>query len=69
MKKDPERKRAQKKNITSTRLDDEAVAQLTRILSDNPLYTRAHVLRGAIEALYRLPKDQREAIIRAAAEH
>jgi len=67
MLKDPESRRARKTNISSMRLDEQAVAEINAILNENPLYSRSVVLRGAVLALTRLTRDQREKLILEAA--
>ena len=62
-----DRPRARKEIITSIRLDDESVGQINEILEENPLYTRPHVMRAAIMALYQLDPLEREQIIIATA--
>ncbi|WP_318366425.1 hypothetical protein [Enterobacter sp.] len=49
------------------RLDEQAVAEINAILNENPLYSRSVVLRGAVLALTRLTRDQREKLILEAA--
>jgi hypothetical protein len=69
MKKDPDRKRGKKENVIAMRFGNETANQLNAILSDNPLYTPSVILRGAVQALYSLPKEQRLQIILDAADH
>ncbi len=69
MKRDPERKRAIKKEILSFRHDELSAENLKEILADNPLYSTSVVLRGAILALHRLSKEKRAEMIINAADH
>lgn len=69
MKRDPERKRAIKKEILSFRHDELSAENLKEILADNPLYSPSVVLRGAILALHGLSKEKRAEIIIKAADH
>jgi hypothetical protein len=64
----PERKKkAPKEQISSFRHNDISAAQLAEILNDNPLYSPSVVIRGALLAIHRMPKDEREAVILDAA--
>ncbi|WP_234010239.1 hypothetical protein, partial [Cronobacter sakazakii] len=67
MRKDPDRKRAKKEIITSTRFDNDAINQIEEILTENPLYTRPVIIRASVLALFRLNKKEREQIILEAA--
>lgn len=64
---EPEKKRSVKRNITSVRFDDETKEQMKNVLADNPLYSPSIVLRGAMLAIFRLNKAEREEVILAAA--
>lgn len=49
-----------KKNYTfSVRLSERSYVQVLKILEDNPLYRPSHVIRGAIQALFRMTKENR----------
>ncbi|WP_337992724.1 hypothetical protein [Cronobacter sakazakii] len=63
----PDRKRAKKEIITSTRFDNDAINQIEEILTENPLYTRPVIIRASVLALFRLNKKEREQIILEAA--
>lgn len=64
----PERKtKAPKEQISSFRHNDTSATQLAEILNDNPLYSPSVVIRGALLAIYRMSKDEREAVILDAA--
>jgi len=64
----PERKtKAPKEQISSFRHNAISATQLAEILNDNPLYSPSVVIRGALLAIYRMPKDEREAVILDAA--
>lgn len=67
MQRDPDRKRTRIADISSMRLDEQARAEITAILGENPLYNRSVILRGALLVLFRLPKKEREAAILEAA--
>lgn len=65
MTKDPERRRT---HIASIRHDDVSLYQVNEILKDNPLYTPSHVIRGAIQALFKMSKESREIEIMSVAD-
>lgn len=68
MTKECERVRVRKLHATSLRHDDESLEQMNLILSENPLYSPSHILRAAMQVLYRLSSAEREAEIIAAAK-
>lgn len=53
--------------ISAVRHDKASAANLEDILADSPLYTPSVVMRGAILALYKMTKEQRQSIILEAA--
>lgn len=68
MTKNPDRPRGAKTHIASIRHDDVSLYQINEILKDNPLYTPSHVIRGAIQALFHMPKEERAIEIIAVAD-
>lgn len=59
MLKDPDRTEGCKLHITSFRHDDLSLNQVNEILSENQLYTNAYIIRGAIQALFNMSKEER----------
>lgn len=67
MQKDPDKSGAEKKHISAVRHTADSEAHLKEIMHENPLYNTSVVLRGAILALYRCDKTEREEFIRTSA--
>jgi len=67
MRKDPDQSGAEKKHISSVRHTPDSDEQLKKILHENPLYNTSVVIRGAILALYKCDKTEREEFIRTSA--
>lgn len=57
-----------KNHTTTLRLDDCALVRLQRMVANNPLYSNAQVMRGALLALSRLSDSKRQDCIRTTAQ-
>ncbi|MGY6031887.1 hypothetical protein [Phytobacter sp. AG2a] len=68
MTKNPDRPRGAKTHVASIRHDDVSLYQVNEILKDNPLYTPSHIIRGAIQALFKMNREDRETEIMAVAD-
>ena len=57
-----------KNHTTTLRLDSDALGRLQRMVAENPLYSNARVMRGALLALSRLSDTERLDCIMTAAQ-